>query len=81
MQPRSSGVGHSFEQDGKSLELTMGLPRRDYASHCGSFPIVVGVGCLGTVTVSGAPRRQDHELVVAALAELCGVPLGDVALG
>ena len=60
----------------------MGLPDRDVACHGGSFPIVVdGVGCIGAATVSGLPERVDHELVVEALAALCGVDLDDVRLG
>jgi len=76
----SYGVGRSLEQEGKTLEQTMGLPARDYATHGGSFPlVVVGTGCVGAVTVSGAPQRVDHEVVVEALAAECGVALGDVA--
>ena len=59
----------------------MGLADRDVADHGGSFPIVVdGVGCVGAVTVSGLPQREDHELVVEALAELCDVDLAEVRL-
>jgi uncharacterized protein (UPF0303 family) len=59
----------------------MGLPLRDYATHGGSFPIrVTGVGGVGAVTVSGIPQREDHALVVACLAEMCGIPLAEVAL-
>jgi len=77
----SYGVGRSQERDGRTLEQTMGLPARDYASHGGSFPLQLeGVGFVGTVTVSGAPQREDHEVVVTALAELCGVPRAEIAL-
>jgi uncharacterized protein (UPF0303 family) len=77
----SYGVGRSLEQDGRTLADTMGLPARDYATHGGSFPLfVVGAGCIGAVTVSGAPQRVDHEVVVEALAALCGVALAEVAL-
>lgn len=77
----SYGVGRSLVLEGSSLAEKMGLPARDYAAHGGCFPIWVdAVGCVGTATVSGAPQRVDHELVVAALAELCGVPLCEVAL-
>ncbi len=77
----SYGVGLSLQQEGRTLEMTMGLPARDYASHGGSFPLrVAGLGCVGAVTVSGAPQRDDHAIVVAALAELCGVPLAGIAL-
>jgi uncharacterized protein (UPF0303 family) len=45
-----------------------GLPTNDYASHGGSFPLIVkGAGVVGSVTVSGLPQRADHELVVEAL--------------
>jgi uncharacterized protein (UPF0303 family) len=77
----SYGVGRALEQEGKTLEQTMGLPARDYATHGGSFPLIVdGAGCIGAITVSGAPQRVDHEVVVEALAGLCGVALAKVAL-
>ncbi len=79
---RSSYVtGLMFKRENDSLENKMGLPMRDYASHGGSFPIVVdGIGCVGVVTVSGLPQRDDHMMVVNALATLCGVPFEQVAL-
>ncbi|MEJ8821625.1 heme-degrading domain-containing protein [Variovorax humicola] len=77
----SYAVGLSLEGEGMSLEQKMGLPARDFAVHGGAFPIRVGtMGCVGVVTVSGAPQRQDHAVVVAVLAEMCGVPPADVAL-
>ena len=79
---RSSYVtGLMFQRENDSLENEMGLPIRDYASHGGSFPIFVdGVGCIGAVTVSGLPQRDDHTMVVNALATLCDVPFTEVAL-
>lgn len=42
-----------------------------YAAHGGSFPLyVAGVGAVATVTVSGLPQQQDHDLVVEALREI-----------
>jgi uncharacterized protein (UPF0303 family) len=80
-QSSSYAVGRALERDGTTLEYKLGLPLRDYASHGGSFPIRVnGVGCIGTVTVSGIPQREDHGVVVEALAAMCGVPLADVVL-
>jgi uncharacterized protein (UPF0303 family) len=77
----SYGVGLSLEQEGRTLEQMMGLPARDYASHGGSFPLhVAGVGCVGVVTVSGAPQREGHQIVVTALAELCGLPVAELTL-
>ena len=77
----SYGVGRSMQQAGSSLEASMGLLTRDYASHGGSVPIFVeGGGCVGAVTVSGLPQREDHALVIEAMAAMCGVPLSEVAL-
>ncbi|MNR61218.1 hypothetical protein D3C85_1829040 [compost metagenome] len=56
-----------------NLQAKLGLPDAEYAAHGGSFPIVVkGTGCIGAVTVSGLPQREDHNMVVEALAELLG---------
>ncbi|MDR6416546.1 heme-degrading domain-containing protein [Pseudarthrobacter sulfonivorans] len=42
-----------------------------YAAHGGCFPLYVkGVGAVATVTVSGLPQQQDHDLVVEALREI-----------
>jgi uncharacterized protein (UPF0303 family) len=77
----SYGVGRSLALEGNSLEASMGLPLRDYASHGGSMPIFTSAGtCIGAVTVSGLPQRVDHALVIEALAALCGVPLAEIAL-
>ncbi len=77
----SYGVGRALEQEGKTLLGTMGLDARDYASHGGSFAIrAASTGVIGTATVSGAPQRVDHNIVVMALAEFCGVPLDEIAL-
>jgi uncharacterized protein (UPF0303 family) len=77
----SYGVGRSIEHEARTLEQTMGLPARDFATHGGGFPLLVdGLGCVGAVTVSGAPQRLDHEIVVTALAELCAVPVSEIAL-
>lgn len=81
LQRSSYAVGRSLEIEGISLEQKMGAPVRDFATHGGSFPILVdGVGCVGAVTVSGAPQREDHAMVVTVLADMCGVPLAEVTL-
>ena len=77
----SYAIGLKLEEEKSSLEEKQGLPLRDFTAHGGSFPIRVrGVGMVGVVTVSGIPQREDHAMVVKALAALCGVPLADVAL-
>ena len=77
----SYAVGLEEVRDGRSVLAQMGLPDHEVASHGGSFPIIVeGVGCIGAVTVSGLPQRDDHELVVEALAARCGVEVAEVRL-
>lgn len=62
----------TFEKSARSAQ--------DHATHGGSFPLMIeGLGAIGAVTVSGAPQRLDHSLVVEALAAMLGVPLDEVA--
>lgn len=54
---------------------------RDHAIAGGAFPIrVEGVGAIGVAVVSGLPQRDDHDLVVEAIAGHLGVDLASVAL-
>jgi uncharacterized protein (UPF0303 family) len=77
----SYGAGLAEPVDGQTIAQRMGLATRDYAFAGGGFPIAVdGVGTIGAVAVSGLPQREDHALVVEALAALSGVPLAEVAL-
>lgn len=81
LQRSSYAVGRAMANEGTTLQAKLDLPLRDYATHGGCFPIFVkDVGCVGCVTVSGLPEREDHALVVRVLAELCQVPLEEVAL-
>lgn len=64
-------IGLTMAEKGSSIEEKLALPTADFAAHGGSFPIIVnGTGCIGAVTVSGLPQRDDHNLVVEALALL-----------
>ncbi len=75
-------MGRKLARDGKTLFDQGDLPERDYAVHGGSFPIKLkGTGCIGAVTVSGLPQREDHALVVEALAHALKMDLADLALG
>jgi uncharacterized protein (UPF0303 family) len=77
----SYGLGLALARDGKTLRDLGDLPERDYAVHGGSFPIwLAGTGCVGAVTVSGLPQREDHGLVVGALAVALRIDLGEIAL-
>jgi uncharacterized protein (UPF0303 family) len=66
-------VGRLLEQQKLSLGQRYNLPEEDYAPHGGGFPLsVAGTGIVGSVTVSGLPQRDDHNLVVEALCLLTG---------
>lgn len=70
----SYAVGLELEQQSKTIEQKYGLSTGEYATHGGAFPLVLrGTGCVGSVIASGLPQRQDHALVVNALAAVLGV--------
>jgi uncharacterized protein (UPF0303 family) len=64
----SYAVGLYLSETSTTIAEKYALPEADYATHGGSFPLIVtGAGVLGSITVSGLPQRLDHELVVEAL--------------
>ncbi|KQY34520.1 MULTISPECIES: heme-degrading domain-containing protein [Rhizobium/Agrobacterium group] len=78
----SYAVGLSLAKQETTLQAKFGLPDAEFAPHGGSFPIVVrGTGCVGAVTVSGLPQRDDHIMVVEALATLLGKDIDGLKLG
>lgn len=79
MHKSSYAVGLQLQRDGQTLEGKLGLATRDYASHGGSFPLWVAGSCVGAITVSGLPQRDDHALIVTLLADYLGVPPGQVS--
>jgi uncharacterized protein (UPF0303 family) len=59
-------VGRQLE--GTTMEEKFLLDGARFAAHGGAFPVIVrDVGVVGTVTVSGLPQADDHQLVVAVL--------------
>jgi len=77
MHKSSYAIGLKLAASGKSLADSMGAAAADYAAHGGCFPVVVpGVGPVGTVTVSGLPQKDDHDLVVEAIREFLARPRG-----
>jgi len=61
-------VGQGFVASGKDFAETMALPLTEFAAHGGCFPIIIrDTGIVGTVTASGLPQADDHELVVEAI--------------
>lgn len=67
----SYAVGLLLEQNGETLQSRHCLKSSDYAAHGGGFPILIeGTGPVGSVVMSGLPQRDDHCLVIAALAKV-----------
>ena len=63
-------MGISLKSAGQTIEEKYLLPESEYAPHGGAFPLIIkGVGVVGTVTVSGLPQEEDHELVVSVLKQ------------
>jgi uncharacterized protein (UPF0303 family) len=78
----SYAIGLELKRDGRTLEEKYGLAAADYMAHGGSFPIrLSGPLCIGAITFSGLPQREDHDLVTRVLADFLGVPAGEVTLG
>jgi uncharacterized protein (UPF0303 family) len=64
----SYAIGLALAQDNRTFAERYSLPDADYAAHGGSFPLNVdGAGIIGSITVSGLPQREDHNLVIEAL--------------
>lgn len=77
----SYAIGLQLKQQNTTLTEKVGVDARDYAPHGGCFPLMVkGTGCVGTITVSGLPQRQDHNLIVKVLSELLNQPHDELAL-
>lgn len=77
----SYAIGREMAEKNSNLSDRYGLPIGDYASHGGSFPIrVSGAGVIGSITVSGLPEREDHQLAVEALCVELGKPFENLRL-
>ncbi|CAN7312581.1 heme-degrading domain-containing protein [Pseudoduganella sp. LjRoot289] len=67
-------MGTQYRSKGKTFEEHSGLDFSEYAAHGGAFPLLIkGTGPVGTITVSGLPQREDHELLVTVLREFLAV--------
>ena len=74
----SSQAVHFQVKAGLDFLGIMAVDRRDFSDAGGSFPVrLKGVGVLGTITVSGMAKMEDHELVIHSLAEYLGVDISE----
>ncbi|MDF2958297.1 MAG: heme-degrading protein [Paenibacillus sp.] len=63
-------IGTRLRSQGKKLEDNPAIPAMDYVASGGAFPLIIrGVGVVGSITVSGLPEKEDHDLVVRVLRE------------
>lgn len=61
-------VACRLRSEGQTMEEKYGLPIADYVGAGGAFPLFVqGEGQVGTVTVSGLPDQEDHDLLIKVL--------------
>ena len=64
----SLGVKSDLLAKGMSLEKTFGLDEKDFIAKGGAIPVFVkNAGMVATITVSGLPDVEDHNLIVEAL--------------
>ncbi|MFC9710852.1 heme-degrading domain-containing protein [Paenibacillus sp. NPDC056933] len=57
-----------LRSENKTLEHDFNLPSSDYVLAGGAFPLIVeDEGPIGTITVSGLPDEEDHDLVTSGI--------------
>jgi uncharacterized protein (UPF0303 family) len=63
-------VGEALRAKGETIGPHLGMDPMDFAAHGGSVPVrVAGIGVVAAATVSGLPQRDDHAMVVEAMAD------------
>lgn len=61
-------MGIYLKNAGQTMEEKYLISSHEYAAHGGAFPLIIrGVGAVGTITVSGLPQQEDHEVVITTL--------------
>lgn len=63
-------VGTLLKKTGETIEEKYMISSSEYSAHGGAFPMIIkNVGTVGTITVSGLPQKEDHDLVVSVIRE------------
>jgi len=57
-----------LRSENKTLSADFGLSDNEFVLAGGAFPLMVaGEGLIGTITVSGLPDQEDHDLVTSGI--------------
>ncbi len=75
----SYAVGRQLTLDQQTLEARHGLTLTDYAAHGGGFPLRIADAFVGTIILSGLAQRDDHNLVVTAIADHLKIAIPQLA--
>jgi uncharacterized protein (UPF0303 family) len=75
----SYAVGRQLELEQQTIEVRHGLTLADYAAHGGGFPLRITDAFVGTIILSGLAQRDDHNLVVTAIAEHLNIAIPQLA--
>jgi len=74
-------VGHELALEKIDIAQRYHLSPYDYTSAGGGFPIIVkNIGVIGSISISGLPERQDHQLIVETLANFLGKDMNRLQL-
>ena len=61
-------MGIYLKSKGQTIKEKYLISSSEFAAHGGAFPLIIrGVGVVGTITVSGLPQEEDHQVVVTTL--------------
>lgn len=61
-------MGQLLKRKGKRIEESYLISEGEFAAHGGCFPIIIkNSGVFGTITVSGLPQEEDHNVVVLSI--------------
>lgn len=70
-----------LQRPDRTFKVGTGLDIADYVLAGGGFPVTVkGAGVIGVIAVSGLPEREDHGIIVEALAAHLGLDATELAL-
>ena len=67
-------LGQELKLKGRTMEENYLVSSFEYAAHGGAFPLTIkGVGVIGTITISGLPQVEDHQMVVEGIQEYLAI--------